>query len=75
VHARRGGERITLPGRDHTHALKHVLQDLDVPPWLRARMPLLSDADGALLAAGDVAYSAAFERWLRDRGAQLVWSR
>jgi tRNA(Ile)-lysidine synthase len=75
VHARRGGERIALPGRDHTHALKHVLQDLDVPPWLRARMPLLSDADGALLAAGDVACTAVFDRWLRDRGARLLWSR
>jgi tRNA(Ile)-lysidine synthase len=75
VHARRGGERIALPRRDHTHALKHVLQDLGVPPWLRARMPLLSDADGALLAAGDVAYSAALDCWLRDRGARLVWSR
>jgi len=75
VHARRGGERITLPGREHTHALKHVLQDLGVPPWLRARMPLLSDADGTLLAAGDVAYSTAFDRWLHDRGARLVWTR
>lgn len=75
AHARRGGERIALSGRSHTHALKHVLQDLDVPPWLRARMPLLSDADGTLLAAGDVAYSAEFDRWLRDRGARLLWSR
>ena len=75
VHARRGGERIVLSGRDHSHALKHVLQDLGVAPWLRARMPLLSDADGTLLAAGDVAYSAAFDRWLRDRGARLVWTR
>lgn len=74
VHARRGGERIALPGRDHTHALKHVLQDIGVPPWRRVRMPLLSDADGVLLAAGDVAYSAAFDRWLRDRDARLVWS-
>src|SRR5690606_11447010 len=28
VHARTGGERITLPGRLHSHALKQVLQDL-----------------------------------------------
>src|SRR5690606_41327295 len=26
VHPRHGGERITLPGRRHSHALKHVLQ-------------------------------------------------
>lgn len=74
VHARRGGERIALPGRGHTHALKHVLQDLGVPPWRRARMPLLSDAEGALLAAGDVAYSTTFDAWLRERGARLVWT-
>jgi tRNA(Ile)-lysidine synthase len=58
VHARRGGERILLPGRVHRHALKHVLQDLGVPPWVRARVPLLSDAGGTLLAAGDLAYAA-----------------
>src|SRR5690606_14734804 len=41
VHARQGGERIRLPGRDHSHALKHVLQDLGIAPWLRERLPLL----------------------------------
>ena len=54
VGARQGGERITLPGRAHSHALKHVLQDLGVPPWLRERLPLLSTREGELLAAGDV---------------------
>lgn len=74
VHARRGGERITLPGRRHSHALKHVLQDLGVPPWIRARLPLLSDAGGTLLAAGDLALSARVDRWLRDTGQRLHWS-
>ena len=73
VHARRGGERIVLPGRAHSHALKHVLQDLGVPPWLRERLPLLSDADGRLLAAGDLAYSTDFDAWLRERRARLHW--
>jgi tRNA(Ile)-lysidine synthase len=73
VHARQGGERITLPGRDHSHTLKHVLQDLGVPPWVRERLPLLSDDSGELLAAGDLACSAAFEVWLRERGARLLW--
>lgn len=73
VHARQGGERITLPGRDHSHALKHVLQDLGIPPWVRSHLPLLSDRGGELLAAGDLVYSAAFDAWLRERGARLVW--
>lgn len=74
VHARQGGERIVLPGRHHSHALKHVLQDLGVPPWLREHLPLLSDADGHLLAAGDLAFSASFDAWLRTRSTQLLWA-
>ncbi len=73
VHARRGGERITLPGRHHSHALKQVLQDLGVPPWRRARLPLVSTADGELLAAGDLVCSADFDQWLREHGARLHW--
>ncbi|MCL1633152.1 tRNA lysidine(34) synthetase TilS [Luteimonas sp. SX5] len=72
AHARQGGERIALPGRDHSHALKHVLQDLGVPPWERTRLPLLSDGVD-VFAAGDLVYSAAFDTWLRERGARLVW--
>lgn len=73
VHARHGGERIALPGREHTHALKHVLQERDVPPWRRERLPLLSDASGRILAAGNVAFDAAFGAWLETQGARLVW--
>ncbi|KQY51971.1 tRNA lysidine(34) synthetase TilS [Lysobacter sp. Root494] len=73
VHARQGGERITLPGRDHSHTLKHVLQELGVPPWVRERLPLLSDDSGELLAAGDLACSAGFGTWLREHSARLLW--
>ncbi|KAF1686234.1 tRNA lysidine(34) synthetase TilS [Pseudoxanthomonas broegbernensis] len=73
VHARRGGERIVLPGRGHSHALKHVLQARGVPPWRRAHLPLLSDAGGRLLAAGDVAWADDLARWLRARHLHLVW--
>jgi tRNA(Ile)-lysidine synthase len=74
VHARRGGERIALPGRSHTHALKHALQDAGLPPWQRERLPLLSSDDGELLAAGDRILSAGFAQWLQARGASLRWS-
>lgn len=73
VLARRGGERIALPGRTHSHALRHVLQDLGVPPWLRARLPLLTDAAGRVLAAGDLAFDRDFDTWLRDGGRRLTW--
>lgn len=71
--ARRGGERIALPGRGHSHALKHMLQDAGVPPWLRARLPLLCAPDGQVLAAGDAIVSASLHAWLQARGATLRW--
>jgi tRNA(Ile)-lysidine synthase len=70
--ARSGGERIALSGRSHTHALKHVLQELDVPPWRRSRLPLLLDGAGEVIAAGDVVASGAFEAWLHARGARIA---
>ncbi|PBS12102.1 hypothetical protein CMZ82_11690 [Lysobacteraceae bacterium NML93-0792] len=73
VQARRGGERIALPGRTHSHALRHVLQDLGVPPWVRARLPLLCDGAGRVLAAGDLAFDRDVDRWLRDGGRRLIW--
>lgn len=72
VRGRHGGERITLPGRAHSHTLKHVLQELDVPPWRRDRLPLLFDTAGELLAAGDVVVSAALATWLQANAARLA---
>lgn len=75
VHARQGGERIVLPRRTHSHALKHVLQDQGMPPWHRTRLPLLSSAQGELLAAGDAILSATLADWLAARDARLHWAR
>lgn len=71
VRARNGGERIVLPGRTHSHALKHVLQERGLPPWERARLPLLFAADGTLLAAGTDILAAPFADWLDRHGARL----
>jgi len=75
VRARRGGERITLPGRGNSHALKKVLQDLGVPAWERERLPLLFAADGELLAAGDLAISARLANWNARAGGRLRWEK
>ena len=53
-----GGKRLRLPGRAHTHSVKKLLQSLAVPPWERARLPLVHAADGELVAVGDVLVSA-----------------
>lgn len=75
AHARQGGERILLPGRGpQHHSLKHVLQEMEVAPWHRSRMPLLSAGDGTLLAAGDRIRSAGFDLWMQAYDAALVWT-
>jgi len=73
VTARRGGERLRLPGREQSHELKHLLQAAAVPPWRRGAMPLLWQ-DDALLAAGDQLVGAALSQWLHARGARLRWT-
>ncbi len=71
AHARRGGERLRLPGRAHHHLLKHLLQDLGLPPWERAALPVLDGPDGQPWAFGDVLLAAPLADWLQARGARL----
>ena len=61
---------------DHAVVQRHddLLQDARVPPWQRERLPLLSAADGTLLAAGDRLCSATLAGWLDARGARLQWT-
>ena len=74
IRARRGGERIRLAGRPHSHALKHVLQDLRVPPWTREHLPLLMRGED-VLAAGDIVVSGGFGEELAAAGSRLAWTR
>ena len=69
--ARQGGERLRLPGREHHHELKHVLQSLGLPPWERAALPVLHGPGGEPWAAGDVVVAAPLADWLASRGATL----
>ncbi|MHA7815544.1 MAG: tRNA lysidine(34) synthetase TilS [Pseudohaliea sp.] len=65
---RRGGERLQLAGEPHRRRLKALLQDAAVPPWWRARLPLLIASDGRVLAAG--------ERWRAEGSPWAVsWDR
>jgi tRNA(Ile)-lysidine synthase len=73
VFSRRGGERLRLPDRAGSRALKKLLQAAGVPPWLRARMPLL-EIDGKLAAVGGLWVD---EAWWTPRGTEawrLSWT-
>lgn len=38
---RRGGEKIKPAGQQHTSSLKNLMQQKEIPPWCRSRIPLL----------------------------------
>lgn len=68
---RRGGERVV--GRDgHHRALKDVLRERRVAPWLRGRIPLVY-AQTVLIAVGDVWRHPEIERLLGGRGIHFHW--
>ena len=54
---RQGGERMTLPHRAHSHALKKLFQDRRVPPWERGALPLLA-VDGEIAWAHGIGAGA-----------------
>ena len=74
VRFRKGGERFRPMGRAHSRPLKKWLQEAGVPPWLRARIPLLYRED-TLVAVGDlwVANAAADQADDRSRW-QVQWT-
>jgi tRNA(Ile)-lysidine synthase len=49
---RRGGERIVLRPGGPSRALKQAYQEAGIPPWARARLPLLYAGESLVFAAG-----------------------
>jgi tRNA(Ile)-lysidine synthase len=73
VKFRAGGERIRLPGREHRHHLKKLLQESGVLPWWRDRMPLLF-AGKKLVAVGDLFVGDEFIARDGQPASSVVWS-
>lgn len=59
IRYRQGGESLYLPGRQGRHKLKNLFQEMSVPPWERAQIPLLY-FDGSLAAVGEIWVAAEF---------------
>jgi len=72
VRLRSGGETLMLPGRDHHHALKKLLQAEGVPPWLRARLPLFY-VGHELAAVADRWVCGPYLAGDGEEGLKIVW--
>lgn len=49
---RQGGEKIQLLGKIHHSQLKHLMQEWQIPPWLRDRVPLIFDGEQLIAVVG-----------------------
>ena len=74
IGARRGGESLRLPGRAHHRSLKNLLQEANVLPWWRDRLPLVF-VDDALVAVADLWVNAEFAADDREESVRIVWDR
>lgn len=70
VRFRAGGERCRPTA--HLRPLKKLLQELDVPPWQRNRLPLVYVAD-ELAAVADRVICTAFRAGAGEPGWKLSW--
>jgi len=72
VRYRQGGERLKPAGKPHSRELRLLLQEAGMPPWRRARVPLIYAGD-ELIAAGDLFLSATARDLFTKLGAHIMW--
>jgi len=74
VRLRAGGERLQPDARRPRRSLKNLFQDAGVPPWERARLPLL-ECDGTLIWAPGLGVDASWRAGKDAPGIVPEWRR
>lgn len=74
VRPRAGGERFRPAGDRHRRSLKKLLQEIAMPPWERAALPLIY-LNGELAAIGDLWVCEGFQAAPGETGVTVVWHR
>ena len=72
VRLRQGGERLQLHPQRPRRSLKNLLQESRIPPWERARLPLLFCGDELVWAAG-IGVGCRFQAEPGDASVQPLW--
>ncbi len=72
IRNRRGGERCQPLGRAHSQTLKKLLQEYDLPPWQRDRLPIIYCGD-EIAAVGSLWICERFNADAEQRGWHLHW--
>ena len=72
VRTRRGGERCQPVGRQHSNSLKKLLQEFNLEPWWRDRVPLLYMGE-QLVAVGDLWVCEGYQAAPNQQGIGIHW--
>ena len=72
VQFRQGGEKIHLPGKQHSQELKKLFQEFRIPSWLRDRVPLLYK-DKQLVAVADFWTDSQYLGSEGEQSWQISW--
>ena len=78
IFTRQGGERVRFRPDGPSRSLKKWLQEVGVPPWERARLPLVfagSEGAAELIAIGDLWCSEQYSEGAHAAGWRLVVER
>jgi tRNA(Ile)-lysidine synthase len=70
---RAGGEKIRLDARRPTRTLKNLLQEFDLPPWQRQRLPLLFQGECLAWVPG-IGIAAEYACGPREEGFLPSWT-
>ncbi|MEX1058385.1 MAG: tRNA lysidine(34) synthetase TilS, partial [Natronospirillum sp.] len=74
VRFRQGGEYMHPVGRQGGRDLKRLLQESGLPPWWRARVPLVYCQD-QLIAVADLLVAQDWQAEADAVGYQLCWKK
>ena len=73
VRLRRGAERIRIDAKRPTRSLKNLLQEQELPPWQRERLPLLFCGE-TLIAIPGVGVESAYQSKPEETALILRWN-
>lgn len=73
IASRRGGERFKPDLARPTRTLKHLLQETNMPPWLRERLPLIY-LDDTLAVVPKIGVDCMMQATEHDMGLVIAWA-
>jgi len=72
VRLRQGAEKIRLNSKRPSRTLKNLLQEQNIPPWQRERLPLLF-CDATLIAIPGIGVASEFQAGPGEEGVVVNW--